>query len=174
MIVPMMPSFLRLVPELPLPSYSYVPGGPFPHPGARSASGQQFDLEHWQECRGYLYGIDLFNHGYYWEAHEAWEQLWHACGRKGITAGFLKGLIKLAAAGIKVREGKAQGVRNHARRAAALFQVTTRDTGMSRYLGLDLDDLIDAARRVADQPPEDKGSRDDAVRIVFAWKLRPK
>ncbi|MER9222262.1 DUF309 domain-containing protein [Mesorhizobium sp. M0644] len=22
--------------------------------------------------------IDLINHGYYWEAHEAWEPLWHA------------------------------------------------------------------------------------------------
>ncbi|TGQ49534.1 DUF309 domain-containing protein, partial [Mesorhizobium sp. M1C.F.Ca.ET.210.01.1.1] len=26
----------------------------------------------------FRWGIDLFNHGYYWEAHEAWEPLWHA------------------------------------------------------------------------------------------------
>jgi uncharacterized protein len=22
------------------------------------------------------WGLDVFNHGYYWEAHEAWEGLW--------------------------------------------------------------------------------------------------
>ncbi|MET2831203.1 DUF309 domain-containing protein [Mesorhizobium shangrilense] len=26
----------------------------------------------------FRWGSDLFNHGYYWEAHEAWEPLWHA------------------------------------------------------------------------------------------------
>ena len=55
-------------------------------------------------------GIALFNAGYYWEAHEAWEGLWHAHGRDGPTADVLKGLIKLAAAGVKVREGRPHGV----------------------------------------------------------------
>ena len=33
----------------------------------------------------------LFNAGYYWEAHEVWEGLWHAYGRRGATADVLKG-----------------------------------------------------------------------------------
>ena len=55
----------------------------------------------WSQSHDYLLGCDLFNHGYYWEAHETWEGLWNACGRSGTTADFLKGLIKLAAAGVK-------------------------------------------------------------------------
>ncbi len=69
----------RYAPEIALPSYAYVPGHR-PHPN-RDPSGHGqgpdpgdipavADLRHWQENRVYLSGIDLFNHGYYWEAHE--------------------------------------------------------------------------------------------------------
>lgn len=46
----------------------------------------------------YLRGIDLFNHGFYWESHEAWEAVWISAGRRGSVADFLKALIKVAAA----------------------------------------------------------------------------
>ena len=36
-----------------------------------------FPPESWRENADYLYGVDLYNHGYLWEAHEAWEGLWH-------------------------------------------------------------------------------------------------
>ena len=114
----------RLVPDVPLPPYSFVPGHR-PHPvsdpaghsfGTAPPTPPEFDPAAWATNRTYLYAIDLFNHGYYWEAHEAWESLWHACGRTGRIADFLKGLIKLAAAGVKVREGRPAGVVGHARR----------------------------------------------------------
>jgi predicted metal-dependent hydrolase len=41
-------------------------------------------------------GIQLFNSGHYWEAHEAWELEWTP-DRKGPEAGFYKGLIQVAA-----------------------------------------------------------------------------
>jgi predicted metal-dependent hydrolase len=41
-------------------------------------------------------GIELFNHGDYWEAHEAWEHDWMP-DRKGPDSGFYKGLIQVAA-----------------------------------------------------------------------------
>jgi len=41
-------------------------------------------------------GIDLFNSGRYWDAHEAWEHVWMP-DRKGADAGFYKGLIQIAA-----------------------------------------------------------------------------
>jgi predicted metal-dependent hydrolase len=41
-------------------------------------------------------GIDLFNKGHYWEAHEVWEQEWFP-DRKGPDSGFYKGLIQVAA-----------------------------------------------------------------------------
>src|SRR5947208_4284566 len=83
----------RLAPELPLPPYSYV-SGQFPHPfshpeghyhGAPAEPLMPPEPALWYECRSYLHGLDLFNRGYYWEAHETWEGLWHACGRAGPT-----------------------------------------------------------------------------------------
>jgi predicted metal-dependent hydrolase len=41
-------------------------------------------------------GIDLFNQGRYWDAHEAWEEAWTP-DRHGPDSGFYKGLIQVAA-----------------------------------------------------------------------------
>jgi len=41
-------------------------------------------------------GIDLFNSGRYWDAHEVWEHEWTP-DRKGAESGFYKGLIQVAA-----------------------------------------------------------------------------
>lgn len=41
-------------------------------------------------------GIELFNSGRYWDAHEAWEHEWMQ-DRKGPDGGFYKGLIQVAA-----------------------------------------------------------------------------
>jgi predicted metal-dependent hydrolase len=41
-------------------------------------------------------GIELFNGGHYWDAHEVWEHEWMP-DRKGPDAGFFKGLIQVAA-----------------------------------------------------------------------------
>jgi hypothetical protein len=148
-------SIPRFVPNVPLPPYTHVPGVT-PHP-ISDPRGHSFpvkperpaapDPEKWQSCRTYLRGVDLFNHGYYWEAHEVWEGLWHACGRTGMMGDFLKGLIKLAAAGVKHLEGKPQGVRSHACRAAELW----RGVGQDVFLGLRLRELIELAERVGRQ-----------------------
>ena len=54
-------------------------------------------------------------------------------------ADFLKGLIALAAAGVKLREGRERGVRQHAARAQALFEQVAGELGTAEthYLGLD-------------------------------------
>src|SRR5689334_6221512 len=112
----------RYCPHRPLPPYSYVPGlAPHPTTDPRGHSYGHHEPppaalaeSSYHDNANYRYGIDLFNHGFYWEAHEAWESLWHVAGRSGPTADFLKGLIKLAAAGVKLREGRAAGVRQHA------------------------------------------------------------
>ena len=41
-------------------------------------------------------GIELFNSGRYWDAHEAWEHEWTP-ERRGPESGFYKGLIQIAA-----------------------------------------------------------------------------
>jgi hypothetical protein len=159
----------RLVPEIPLPPYRFVPGGRWPHPTG-DPGGHSYGLEppcpdppepnRWHECRPYLHGLDLFNGEFYWESHVLWEGLWLACGRKGKTADFLKGLIKLAAAGVKHLAGKPAGVRSHSRRAADLWQCVAGSVGEepNGFMGLSLGDLISMAERIAEsgwpvQPP---------------------
>ena len=41
-------------------------------------------------------GVELFNQGLYWEAHEGWEEAWTP-DRHGPDRGFWKGLIQIAA-----------------------------------------------------------------------------
>jgi len=41
-------------------------------------------------------GVELFNSGRYWDAHEVWEHEWMP-DRKGPESGFYKGLIQVAA-----------------------------------------------------------------------------
>src|SRR5436190_73921 len=131
------PCVPRLVPEEPLPPYAFVPGR-FPHPesdpaghsfGSDRAPTAALDPERWEASKPYLYGLDLFNAGFYWESHVAWESLWLAAQRKGVVADFLKGLIQLAAAGVKHAEGKPQGVQSHASRAAELWREVAQSLG---------------------------------------------
>src|SRR5688500_5761073 len=142
----------RYCPQRPLPPYSYVPGRELPHPtsnprghsyGRHEPPAMPLAEETWRQNETWLYAIDLFNQGCYWEAHEAWEALWHAADRKGPTADLLKGLIKLAAAGVKASEGRPAGVRQHAQRAAELL-AGAKALGVSAF-GISLDDLQAAA-----------------------------
>ena len=104
----------------------------------------------------FRWAVQLFNAGYYWESHEAWESLWHAAGRKGAIADFLKGLIKLAAAGVKLREHNRVGVERHARRALELFgevqrELTNEETPCAWRSLLD---LIGIAEQLIHHPPD--------------------
>lgn len=147
----------RYLPHRKFPAYSYV-SGRFPHPH-RDPLGHSFGVEpddvspptveQWQDCESYLWGIDLFNAGFYWEAHEAWEQVWISVGRQGAIADFLKALIKLAAAGVKAREDRVVGVTRHAKRALELFNgLENADHG--DFFGLHVPTLISGVSFVAD------------------------
>ena len=144
-------TIVRFLPGEPFPAYAYTPGRD-PHPvrdprghsfGAHPATPPPPDPDRWCESRDYLRGIDLFNAGYYWEAHESWEGLWNACGREGVMARLLQGLIALAAAGVKLRQGTPEGARAHARRALDLLGSV--GAGPARYMGLDMAVLSEAA-----------------------------
>ena len=168
----------RWLPEREFPPYTYVPGQA-PHP-IRDPDGHmhghepdepELIIDEWWRCEAYLWGIDLFNHGYYWEAHEAWEGLWHAAGRKGVMADFLKGLIKIAAAGVKAHEGAEVGCRRHARRAGELFE-SVSTLGNDSLMGLSLPELISMAKRIQDRglPPT---AAERTTPIVFPYTMSP-
>lgn len=176
---------MRLIPQLALPPYTYV-SGRWPHP-LREPTGHQFlhqsvdDLPlepvAWRDCPAYLYAIDLFNAGYYWEAHEQWERCWHHCARPSSLDRFLRALIKLAAAGVKAREGRSEGVRRHATRSASLLAELMEPMSRSTYAGLNLLWLSERVGEVAEESEDlvrmEEGSRSDPVVIVFRFQLQP-
>ena len=95
------------------PPYRFVPGKA-PHP-TRSPDGHSYgrvaapitiDEHGWRACEQYLYAIDLFNHGYYWEAHEVMEGMWQGAGRETPIAVFSQALIQAAAALLKHAMGE--------------------------------------------------------------------
>jgi hypothetical protein len=173
----------RFASEEPLPRYAFVPGL-WPHPitdpdghsyGHRHPTPPRPDPARWREAVDYLHGVDLFNLGFHWEAHEAWEALWNACGRTGDMADFFRALIHLTAAGVKVRQRMPAGVRSHGRQAADVFRVlAAREGAPARFFGLDLAELADFADAVAaradDWPP---GDADAPVAVVVDRFLRP-
>ena len=102
----------------------------------------------------FLWGLDLFNHGYYLEAHEAWEGLWQVADRDGPLRMLFKGLILLSAAGVKIRERKHVAAARHARRAAALLRrlMKVPDRAFERALGMSpatLAEYAEAATRIS-------------------------
>ena len=171
----------RLAPEIPFPPYSYVPRR-FPHP-TRDPEGHSFGRGEqavealteadWPASAEYLFGVDLFNHGYYWEAHEAWEGVWHACGRAGEAADFLKALIKLAAAGVKAREGNENGVRRAALRAAELFAELAIERGGAGigFLGLSLERLREDSNQLAGEAAHVLNTEDAPVIVALPFRL---
>lgn len=116
----------RLLPERPLPPYAYLPGR-FPHP-VRHPTGHSYQVAGQAHSTdppdpdAFVWGMDLFNQGYYWEAHEAWEAVWRTLGRGTAEHALLQGLILLAAMGIKLREGKLLAARRHGHRATTFLR----------------------------------------------------
>lgn len=177
----MPPTRPRYAPDAPLPPYAFVsPHWPHPrrHPEGHSAGAPEptappLDPDGWARSLAYRQSIDLFNHGYYWEAHEGWEALWNAAGRTGPTAELMKGLIKLAAAGVKGRQGRLEGVRRHAERAAEHLRAAARATGRTRMAGLALEELALRCETIAARPEALRGDPTVPVDVVYPWCLVP-
>ncbi len=91
-------------------------------------------------------------------------------GRVGPRADVIRGLIKLAAAGVKVREGQRHGVETHARRAATCSEAAAREVG-PRCFGIELRELARIARGIADRPPSDPSPRGTPVAVVFDFRI---
>jgi uncharacterized protein len=90
-----------------------------------------------------------------------------------VLADVIKALIKLAAAGVKVRECQEHGVRTHAGRAAELF-ASALSAGASHQLGLNLEEWAERCREIAENPPRDSGPIGAPVTRVFAFQIEIK
>ena len=99
-----------------------------------------------EESEFLRYSLDLFNHGYFWESHVYFEALWNTHGREGNVADFFKGMIKLAAAGVKLTIGQKESAKGHYERAAELFQKVMSEEGPD-FLGFSLETLMENIAR---------------------------
>jgi hypothetical protein len=115
--------------DLRFPDRAFIPGR-MPHPRRSGANLSEIttfpvvidpDDGPARRQRALRRGLDLFNHGYFWEAHEAWEEPWQGLRRDSAGALHLQGLIRLAAAALKLVMEEPAGVAAHAGWCAATF-----------------------------------------------------
>ncbi len=128
----------------PFPPYAHLPGvTPHPKKAGGHSEGQadpisyELDADNWNQHPDYLFGIDLHNAGYFWEAHVWWEAVWKATP-KNAARSFVQGLIKASAAALKKRMEQPEIARQHAERAyelmsAAFSEERPRAFGVSRF-----------------------------------------
>ncbi len=81
-------------------------------------------------------GIELFNSGRYWDAHEAWERAWTP-DRKGRDSGFYKGLIQVAAGCLHYSRQNRRGALNKWRSGADYLRPY-----LPAHLGVHLSPLV--------------------------------
>ena len=150
---PLDPNWPRYCPQRVFPPYRHVPGVT-PHP-IKDPQGHSYGLEEnhgpilppiaWREIEDYLYGVDLFNFAYWWEAHEAWEGLWHPA--TGDYRLFLQGLIQVSAALIKYHMRMLRPLRTLSiagrDKLRQVYRNLDNPTGM--YMGIALNEFLTCA-----------------------------
>ena len=101
--------------------------------------------ELWQQNEDYLYGVDLYNFAYWWEAHEAWEGLWHQA--EDTYRLFLQGLIQVSASLIKYHMRMLRPLRTLSTAGRdKLRQVVAECNDVEgNYMGLNLPAFLDTA-----------------------------
>ena len=168
----------RWLPQKSLPPYAYLPGKN-PHP-VRDPTGHSYRVEPIPVAAeaslgsdAFLWGLDLFNHGYYWEAHEAWEGLWQVADRDGPLRMLFKGLILLSAAGVKIRERKNAAAARHAKRSAALFRQLAKvpNRAFERALGVSPAALAECAEAATRIPADLQATAPGQPQPVFKFIL---
>lgn len=149
------------LPDEAFPPYRFVPGKA-PHPFAHAGGwghGQPrptppfISREAWRENRAYLSGVDLFNRGWWWEAHEVWEELWHVVeGRDAVQHDLLKGLIQLAACALNRERGSDRGAARLLGSAGEWLQRAQDAAGAEVVMGLSIPSVMERATRLLGTP----------------------
>jgi hypothetical protein len=126
----------RYAPALPLPPVAFLPGRtPRPARAEFALDAALLAPERWRDNVIWLHGVDLYNHGFAWECHEAWEHLWRASGDPRQRS-FLQALIQCAASALKRALGESQGSTRLAQRAVEHLDGLAGEIA-PRYMGLD-------------------------------------
>lgn len=164
----------------PFPPYRYVPGQhphPIAHPqghshrphGTPHPAVRHVPPDRWRDSEDYLYGCDLYNNAYWWEAHEAWEGLWQTCDKKATQGRFLQGLIQAAACHLKIHMASAAGVERLGPSSLNYLRGAASEIPTETYMGLNLPEFIRSLDAYFDRCKEATGQivGHDAARYPF-------
>jgi len=89
-------------------------------------------------------GIDLYNAGHYWNAHEAWEEVWLESER-GVR-GFYQGMIQISAAFVHVTRNRYPG-------GVKLLGegIEKLEKYPASFMGVELAPLVEGARKARER-----------------------
>jgi hypothetical protein len=107
----------RYAPDVPLPTARYAPGSERTHPLDPDGHMRAIDVPDvevvsemaWMVNPRWLYGVDLYNNWFFWEAHEVWEPLWKALDKAKPPGLFLQGLMQASGGVLKAHVGDLDG-----------------------------------------------------------------
>lgn len=104
-----------------------------------------------QQNSDFQKGISLFNQGNYWEAHEAWEDVWKTLSDRPEDDGeiILRGLIQFTAGLHKLSTGKLKGGLANLAKAHEKLKLYP-----DRFLGVDLTEILSSVELSQDTPLE--------------------
>lgn len=106
------------------------------------------DAAHYQE------GLDRFNAGRFWDAHESWEEAWKI-ERDPVVRLFYKGIIQMAAALVHWQRGNPRGLHlNWAKARPKLVDCGSQQLGLPIKPLISLMDAFVAADGIDHIPPQ--------------------
>jgi len=87
--------------DYPFPAQPHVPGSGSepdmaPLQRVKRTCPPRVDADDWRNNVAYRYGWSLFDAGFFWEAHEIWEPVWHVCAPNSRERLLLRALIQIA------------------------------------------------------------------------------
>ncbi|MBZ0215578.1 MAG: DUF309 domain-containing protein [Fimbriimonadaceae bacterium] len=112
--------------DYPLPAHRYLPGINERPDGLKIPVSAAF-----------AYGVDLFNHGCWWEAHEIWEDVWLDQPQQSLNRLAMAVLINAANLNLKITLGKPNAAHRLERDIAERFDEWTRRGGETLF-GVDV------------------------------------
>ncbi len=101
--------------------------------------------EDWKKNELYLYGVDLYNHAFWWEAHEAWEAVWHTTHKESDYGQYIQGLIQISASFIKWQIKEESGVLALYKRGSERLKHVQKTH--VQYMGLNLNEYLKELNR---------------------------
>ena len=133
----------------PLPDTPHIPGRtrrPVTSPAFDAAAAAPLETidQMWRENTTYLYGLDLYAAGFFWEAHEVWEPVWIRSTGNSRERLLVQGLIQLSNACLKIAMNRPAA----ARRLLQISQGKLREAAIGGpiLMGVELHSLADAVR----------------------------